>query len=245
MITSVNYSLFPSAELLTFAKRSAATVEAKQSQLPAVIPFVNNATAKWSVFQSALERESKNPVTKAQTAADGVRNDAFLAFRSFSESAESRHKAGWNNAAGIILAVIRKHGWSAHALGYKAKSAAINNVVTEIRTKYANELALIGGIELLEELDAAQLNFEAVAKQHVEVASANNEPTVAEARPELITALRALLQFVGLQQIAAPSAELTALINELGELVTSSLSTLKASDTRAENKKKEDADNKP
>ena len=80
-----------------------------------------------------------------------------------------------------------------------------------------------------------------VAKQFVDVAAATNEPTVVETRPELIVALRAMLQFIGLQQIAAPSDDLTALINELNALIVSSLSTVRASDTRAENSKKKDA----
>jgi len=135
------------------------------------------------------------------------------------------------------LGVFRKHDWSAYRLGYKAKSGVINNIISEIRTKYATELALIGGTVLLDELEMAQNEFEAAAKQFVEVAT-TNEPTVAEARPELIAALRALFQFVGLQQIATPSENLTALINTLNELINTSISTLKASDTRSENQKK-------
>jgi Family of unknown function (DUF6261) len=186
------------------------------------------------------ERETKNPVTKLQAVKDGVRNDAFIAFRTSNESASARHKEGWSDAANTLLSVIRKHGWSAQLLGYKAKSAAINNMISEIRTKYTTELALIGTAETLDELEAAELDFEATAKQFVDVAAATNEPTVMETRPELIVSLRAMLQFIGLQQIAAPSDDLTALINELNALIVSSLSSLKASDTRAQNSKKKD-----
>jgi len=140
-----------------------------------------------------------------------------------------------------LLSVIRKHGWSAQLLGYKAKTGVLNNIVSEIRTKYPAEVAFISAGELLDELDEAQLDFEATAKQFVDIAAASNEPTVMETRPELIVAIRAMLQFIGLQQIAAPSDDLTALINELNELIVSSLSTVRASDTRAENTKKKDA----
>jgi len=239
MITSVNYSLFPGAELLTFASRAIAAVDAKKLQLPSVVPYLNNSSVKCNAFKSALERGSKNPVTKLQAAKAEVCNDAFIAFRKNCESAAARRKQGWAEAAQTILTVIRKHGWSAQHLGYKAKSAVINNIISEIRTKHATELALIGVAETLDELSDAQADFETTAKQFVEVAATTNEPTVVETRPELIVAIRAMLQFIGLQQIAAPSDVLTALINELNELIVSSLSTLKASDMRAENKKKE------
>jgi hypothetical protein len=241
MITNVNYSLFPADELLTFAKRAIAAADEKKLQLPSIVPYLNNASAKCDAFQSAQERESKNPVTKLQAAKAEVCNDAFIALRKNCESASARRKEGWSTAAETLLSVIRKHGWSAQHLGYKAKSAVLNNIVSEIRTKYPAELALIAGGELLDEVNDALVDFEATAKQFVDVAAATNEPTVMETRPELIVALRAMLQFIGLQQIAAPSDDLTALINALNELIVSSLSTVRASDTRAENTKKKDA----
>jgi len=237
MIATVNYSLFPGNELQTFGMRAYATVDAKKSDFPDVVPYLNNLEVKFNVFQSAQERESKNPATKLQGAKDERRNNAILSFRSYGESASLRPIEGWKNAGEAILGVFRKHDWSAHHLGYKAKSGVINNIISEIRTKYATELALIGGTQLLNELEIAQKKFEAAAKQFVEVAS-TNEPTVAEARPEFIAAIRALFQFIGLQQIAAPSENLTALINTLNELINTSISTLKASDTRSENQKK-------
>jgi hypothetical protein len=241
MIASVNYSLFPGGELLTFARRSIAAAEAKKLQLPSLIPYLNNANAKCDAFQGAQERESKNPVTKQQAVKDGVRNDAFIAFRTHGESASARRKEGWSAAAESLLSVIRKHGWSAQLLGYKAKTGVLNTIISEIRTKYSAEVAFIGADELLDELEAAELDFEATANRFVEVAAAANVPTVMETRPELIVAIRAMLQFIGLQQIAAPSDDLTALIATLNELIVSSLSTVRASDTRAENNKKKDA----
>jgi len=241
MITSVNYSLFPGEELLTFASRIIATIEAKKLQLPSVVPYLNNTTVKCAAFQSALERESKNPITKLQAAKSGVCNDAFIAFRTYCESASARRKEGWSDAGNALISVIRKHGWSAQLLGYKAKTGVLSNIISEIRTKYPTEVAFISAGELLDELEAGLVDFEATAKQFVDVAAASNEPTVMETRPELIVATRAMLQFIGLQQIAAPSDDLTALIKALNELIVTSLSTLKANDTRAANNKKKDA----
>lgn len=242
MITTVNYSLFPGDELLTFGMRAINAVDAKKLQLPSVVPYFNNTSVKCNAFKSALERESKNPVVKVQAAKSKVCDDTFIAFRKYSESASARRKEGWSAAAEALLSVIRKHGWSAQHLGYKAKSGVLNNIISEIRTKYPAELALIAAGELLDELNDALVDFEATAKQAVDVAASNNEPTVAETRPELIVALRSMFQFIGLQQIAAPGDDLTALINTLNELITTSLSTLKASDTRAENSKKDETE---
>ena len=239
MIINLNFSLFPSKELFTFSKNSITLIEAKKTQIPVVVPFLLNAKTKNDNFQSALERESKNPFIKNQSEKDKIRVDAFLAFRNFSESGTTRRKAGVSVAAEAIVAVIRKHARTVQSLGLKAKTAAITNIISEIKTKYAAELTLIGGDELLDELTVSQSEFESAVQKVIESASAINEPTVAEARPETVAALKALFQIISLQEIAAPSADLTALIASLNELVTTSLSTVKASDTRAENKTKE------
>ncbi len=241
MIESVNFRLFPGDELLTFSLRAMNAVDARKSQLPSVVPYLNNASVKCNAFKGAQERESKNPVTILLSGKAGVCNDSFIAMRKYFESASARRKEGWGTAAESLLSVIRKHGWSAQILGYKAKTGVLNNIITEIRTKYPTQLALIGGEELLDEVSDALVDFETTAKQVVDVAAGNNEPTVAETRPELIVAIRSMFQFVGLQEIAEPSRNLTALIKELNELIVTSLSTLRASDTRAENIKKKDA----
>lgn len=207
MIANVNLALFPSNELLTFAKGTISLATAKRAQLPVIVPFLDNVTQKCDNFRSALERESKNPLIKLQSEKNDDLSDSFIAFRKQCESASTRRREGWSPAAKALLAVIRKHGWSAHNMGYKAKIAAITKITSEIRAKYPAELAMIMGLEWLEELEMAE------------------------------TALKALFQTVSLQQISAPSAELDIFTTQLNEFISTSLATVKASDTRAENKK--------
>lgn len=238
MISSINYLLFSSDELSTFANRTLSLTEAKKVQLQWLVPFMTNASQKYSLYRSALERETRNPLIKIQNTRNLIRDKAFLAFRSGCESAAVRTKDGFSAAGSTLLGIIRKQGWSAQFLGMKAKSSVIWSIISEMRAKHVSELTLTGLDELLDELETAQNEFESVAQQVVEVSSTTNEPTVAETRPELVAALRSMLQFIGLQQIGAPSADLTELTNALNELIVLSLSTAKASDTRTENLKK-------
>jgi hypothetical protein len=239
MISNLNFALFPSRELFTFCKTAIATIDAKQDLIPAIVPFLTNASTKLVYFQSALERDSKNPFIKKQSDMDKNRIDAFMAFRNFCESASTRRKEGVPAAAEAIIATIRKHAWTIQTLGQKSRTATISNIISEIKTRFSIELALIGGDELLDELTHAQLDYEASYHKVIETASETFEPTVAEARPELTAAFKALFQIIGLQEISAPSADVTSLIASLNELITISLATVKASDTRAGNAKKE------
>lgn len=244
MISSLNLALFPSNELLTFTKHSIVVAETKKTQLSVIVPFLSNVSTKNTAFQSALERESKNPLIAVQSDRDKDRIDAFMAFRNYCNSSSTRRKEGIPAAAESLIAVIRRHAWRIQSIGQKARTAIITNIISEIQTKYAAELTLIGGGELLDELAQAQLSYETAAHNAIQLASESNEPTVAETRPELTAAIKALFQIISLQEISAPSADVTALIAAMNELIVTSLSTVKASDTRVENAKKKTDESK-
>lgn len=239
MIETVNFALFPSDELFTFTKRALPIVEAKKEQIPGLEPFYAKTSQAFALYQSALERETKSPFTILLAGKDAVRDPAFMAFRTYVEAAAYRATPGWATAANKILEVVRRHGWSAAALGYKAETAAITNIVSEIRNKCAEEINLIGATDWLNELEAAQQDFDAVAHQSVTEAP-SGEPTIAGMRPVLTNSLRALLSMISLLQSTTPTNELSALGTAMNELIVSSLATVKAAGTRAENAKKEE-----
>lgn len=239
MITSLNFSLFPSDELFTFAKGALTIVETKKDQVSAIIPFYDKTSQLFVLYQAALEREKKNPFTIQLAEKDSIRDAAFMGFRTLVEAASYRSKPGWNAAASKILEIIRRQGWSAAALGYKAETAAITNMISEIKSKCAAELTTIRATEWLDELEAAEKAFEAVAHQSV-TATNGTEPTIWEIRPQLTNALKSLFSMISLLNSGTPNADLTALETALNELIVRSLSTVKAAGTRAENAKKEE-----
>lgn len=239
MIETVNFALLPSDELFTFTKRALPIVEAKKEQIYGLEPFYAKTSQAFALYQSALERETKSPFTLLLARKDAVRDPAFMAFRTYVEAASYRATPGWADAANKILEVVRRHGWSAVALGYKAETAVLTNIVSEIRNKCVDEINLIGATEWLNELDAAQQDFDAVAHQSITEAPVG-EPTIAGIRPALTNSLKSLFSMISLLQSTTPTDELAALETALNELIVRSLSTVKAADTRAENAKKEE-----
>ena len=238
MIQTLNYSLFSSDEFYSFALKTIALVEEKKAVIPAVVPFLTKANAGLVLYQGALEREAKNPLIKIRTNMDEYRIKAFLAFRKQVESASSRRKEGVADAAHVLIEAIRKYVWYIQPVGQKVRTTYIINIISDLKTKHAAELALTGSTELLEELEQAETDYE-TANNNVSTSEIiSNEPTVSETRPTLSEALRQMSQMISLQETAAPSAEVTALITALNNHITASLTTVKASDTRAENAKK-------
>jgi len=239
MINSLNFSLFPSDEFFTFAKDALTIVETKKDQIPGLVPFFYKTSEMFVLYQSALEREKKNPFTLLLAGKDAKRDTGFLAFRTYSEAASYRAILGWADAATKILDVIRRHGWTAYGFGYKAETAAITNMISEIRNKFADELVLINASEWLNELEVAQNDFDTVVNQSV-IAAQAGEPTIWEVRPQLTTSLKSLFSMISLLKSNTPSDDLVALEASLNEHIVRSLSTVKAAGTRAENAKKED-----
>lgn len=238
MIQSINYSLFPSDEFFTFAKAAIAIVELRKDLIPGVQPFYAKTVESLTEYQSALERERKSPFTKLLAEKDAARDAAFMAFRTLAEAAGYRAKPGWPAASSKIVEIIRRQGWSAASLGYKAETAAITSIISEVKTKCAEELTLIKASDWLDELEAAQQAFEVVAHESVTATPAEG-PTIWQVRPQLTNAVKSLFAMISLLQSATPTPELAATETAINELITRSLATVKAADTRAENKKGE------
>ena len=133
MITTVNFSLFPSNELFTFAKGAITIVDEKKEQIPAIVPFAEKAGQSLTMFQSALERERKSPFTLPLATADTKRDGSFYGFRTYVEATGYRDKEGWTEASTKMLEIIRRHGWSAALMGYKAETAVLTNIISEIK----------------------------------------------------------------------------------------------------------------
>jgi len=238
MIQKTNFSLFPSEELYSFSKKAIILVEEKKTTILAVEPFLGNTKPRLEDFKNALDREAKNPLVKIRTLKTTSQIDAFMALRKQAESASTRKKVGVSEAALVIIDVIRKYGWSLQSLGQKARLSQLDGLITELKTKHPEEVATIGATELLEELEQAQADYLIADTNAVRSENNSSDPTVSETRQPLIESVRQLFQIISLQEVSAPSANVTALIASLNELITTSLATVKATDTRTENAKK-------
>ena len=237
MIQSFNYSLFPNDEFLTFSLSVIAISEPRRAKIISIVPFLDRLITKNAMFEAASKRELKNPETPVKDQKSEDRKASYVAIRDFCGSASKRKNADINAAGKTLTDVFRKYGWDISSLGDKSRTSLIVKVLSELKTKYIKEVKLIGAEEVLAELEQAESEFELASKAALEYNSSNHVPTLLEARPELTGALKAFFQSVSLQQISATSDDVESLIADLNQLITDSLSTLKASDTRLANSK--------
>jgi hypothetical protein len=236
MISNVNFSLFPSDELLTVTNESLAIVEPQKNINLAVTPFWEKAKTIRTLYQGAMERELKNPYTKAVSEKDQVRSESFMAFRTYVEACSHRRIPDWKEASNKILDVFRHYGWNVATMGYRAETATIINIISDLKNKYTAELALISGQDWMDELDTTEKEFDAIRNESLTNLPVDG-PTVWEVRPQLVASLKAMFSMISLLNSSAPNEDLTAVENSLKELISTTLSSVKASRTRIKNAK--------
>ncbi len=236
MIESLNYSLFPTDEFLTFGTGAYSIAQRAVSNQESFNPYLGKVKSNLDALQAAMTRETKDPKTKLLAEADSWLDSSFLAFRSYTEACSNRRKAGWPEAAQTLLAVIRKHGWDAASKGYKAELAAISNIISQIRTQHLALLTLLNALDWFEEMEADWTEMKARFEQKVEE-KPKGLPTIAETRKGLTAALKDLFAYVTIINKGTPSDVLAALEVSINDLIVTSLATVKAAGTRTDNQK--------
>lgn len=240
MTESFNAKMLQSNEMLTYAQRVIGIYSNNEANNTfGLTPFLTRTINAYNNYNKAFERESKNPFTDDLALADAERDASFVGFRNYIVACSHRNTAGWNEAATRILDIIRKHGWSAASFGYKAETAALTNVIDEVKTKCSADLALLSASEWFAQLETAQTAFEQVQNASVNRDTTNEGPTIRDTRPVLTQALRALLTITDLQFSAAPNdATLKTYVSALNELIAVTMTSARANATRQENEKK-------
>lgn len=234
MIISMNFSLVPSNELLTFGNRLFSIFDGKNLEGTSLDFFLKVLKKTLDDFTRSFQHKATEPYTELTAMADALRDQAFYAFRFYVDACTHSDSPGWRDAAMKIKNVIRKHGWKAPNLGYKAETAALKNISSEIHGQYAAELNLISGTNWLTRMETTQKSFEDVTANNLaELATGN--PTLVETRPLLTNAIRSLLQSLNLQNEMASTPELVSFINQINSLIVTTMSTVKANVSRQEN----------
>lgn len=244
MIQSTNFALFPGDELYGFVKKAMILIDEKKSSIPGIEPFLSKNQVLLENFKIGLDREARNPLIKIRAEKGLLQGNAFLSFRKYVESASTRSKQGVADAAEVIIDVLKKHGWRMNRIGQKSRFTLMEELISDLKTKHAAEVEIIGAAEQLAELEHAQQEYLEADTNVVRSESNSNEPTIGETRQPLVDGTRHLFQAINLQEVAAPSDSLNSLIASLNDLIVSSLSTIKASKTRAANAKKNAETNK-
>lgn len=242
MLNSLNFSIVESNQLLNFGKGITSlfvNFNAAQDKYT-LAPFVKKALNAYTDFGKAYERDLKNPFTIELSIADAKRDAAFNGFRDYTVAYSHSDEAEIKAAADRIIAVIMKHGFSAAYFGYKAETAALTKIMNELKDIYMSDIQLLNASQWFDKLVTTQAFFDDLQKKSASQPP-SGLPTIVETRPKMVNALRKLMNMVDNHYTENPTdAELAGYVNSMNELITLTMTTARAAQTRSENKKLED-----
>lgn len=242
MIESLNFSLFPSEEFFTFAKESLTLADASKNSLTFLASHVTKVSNNLTLFQGALMRDAKNPYTPLLASSDSLLHSSFMGFKTYLEAMQFRKNEDYKYSSKKLEDVIRFYGWRASSKGYKFQISAMTNARKEINDKYLAEVATCKAEEWFAEWDADLTAFDNLYSESIKNAP-NGGPTLKETRDALTKSLRNLYSRINLALDEEPSAEIIALVTSINGLIVSSLTTVKAANTRDENNKNDNGEN--
>ena len=238
MKSTINYSLLRSNELFTFTQRIIELLDGADLTGSGIDILLEKLKEAFGKFSDAFERDSKDPYTVKLAAMDAVRDTSFYGFRTYIEACVQRTEEGWHDAAVKILDVVRKHGWNATSMGYKAETAAIENITSELREKCVDEITLLSAGDWLTGLENAQKKFEDMVQEKVKQPKDN--PTLTQTRPDVVSTLKSLLSLLYLQGMVQESEELQSLTGSVNELIGITMTSARANASRSANQNDED-----
>jgi hypothetical protein len=240
MLQTLNYGIIESDQLLTFGKSIVAIFSGfDPAQDPYVLaPFVTAANNSYKLYSQAYERELKNPFTEKLDIADKKRDGAFYCYRDFVASFLYDEDDDLAQAAKRLTSIIYKHGWGAAYFGFKAETAALTNIINETKDFNMADVQLLGANNRFVLLQTRESEFENLQKESVNRPD-QGLPTITGSRPVLVAALRKLMNMVDNHYSTSPDdAVLAGYMKAINETITLTMTTARAAETRAENKKK-------
>lgn len=232
MIKPILSGLLSKEEFYTLTKRIFESIQLSAVQPPVKDLLSGRIEAPFKAYESALNRDNGNPLTKVVEEKDSERDQRFLGLRTQVEAYSYHWDVTKQMTAKTLMEIIRRHGWGLHRSGYKKQTAQQGALIQELSQQPAAEL--IQNLELqpwLEQLVSAGQVFERTLQDR-ESADSRQVVTLVDSRKALYSDLQATLNFMDSQLAFAPNDELKQLINTINEIITGVTTVAKARHTR-------------
>jgi hypothetical protein len=191
--------------------------------------FIEKVSRAFHNFDLALTRDLVDPYTVKINAADRMRDLRFLGFKNYVEACSYRKQEGWQEAAVQIKAAIERYGNDLYRLSLPEETAALQNLMSDLEQEPLKAACdVIQLLPWIEELNLAQTHFEALRQQQNSQDHSVNK-TLLETRKPLNRAVKNLLKMIELQQVVQESDAFNAMVNQIDNLIATSMSSARLS----------------
>lgn len=234
MLTKLPITLLTSSELVTTADR---LISAIDETLATVLKIrIDKAREASGQLAKALNKDRSSDYTPKLAEADQQRDDAFRALRYGILSASYRPDENIKSSAGELLDIFKRHNTTLYDLGYVAQSTEMKSLRSDLEQNRA-ALKKAAVQPLMTEMTEAMEHFDALYQEKLDVESGINLPLVSETRTALAKQLNLLFGHVEIM-LEDEQEGVTSLVEKFNEVITDTMTTVRARQTRSENEER-------
>jgi len=235
MIKPILHQLLTVDEFYTLSKEIIRAIEASTLDEASKTQMLNRLTRNFDLLESAINRETKNPLTQVLEMDDEQRDRVFLGLRSFIEAHTYHWDTAVSESANALASIIRRHGWSLHNEGFTTQTAALNSLCAELEQEPAsNHIIQTEATQWLSKLTEMQAHYEAT-KQKREELDTYDKPIVTETRKAVYEDLTAVIKYIEGNMLLSASPEMETLTVTLNQIIGQITTSAKARYTRRHN----------
>ena len=195
-------------------------------------------------LSAIMANTGSSTLTKQLADRNRARDAAFTGFRDYCKAFINAPDPVQSAAAGKLVALIRKIGWSLHRQGYTEQTAsveALNEALAE--PEYAQAVSAIKAESWVQGLLETNAAFEVVVKKKNESIAFKDIPPINECKRKMVKYLKPLLSYLEIMAELEPKTHADA-VTKLSEEIEYVMTAAKARRTRKENQQTE-ADDTP
>jgi thiamine pyrophosphate-dependent acetolactate synthase large subunit-like protein len=160
----------------------------------------------------------KNPLTADISEADDWRDSLGTGLIYTVRGTTYHFAPARREAAKRVLVVVENYG-NINRKSYDEQTAAINSMVKDLQTDYADDIAALGLEKWVTELAAANKAFEELMQKRYEAEAGKPQYTMKTAREEVDDAYRAITERIGALIIVNGEKPYAGFVNDLNERI--------------------------
>lgn len=241
MKNKLNFSMLSGSILYAFGQKCLSLFDPAKISNPMLQALFRTVHQALTNFGKGFEYDSKDPNTPIIEQKDALRDRYYNGLKSYIRTFLYSDLQEQVDAAGKLLAVMRRHGMQVTRMNLDEETTAITSLISELREKWVPETSLLDTTEWIEKLDQAQNGFNEAVKVRNQQGS-RELPTITQYRPEVIRSLKSWFSALELQHEVSPDPLVKDLLDQIDDLIGRTMATAKAGSTRRENRNGEETE---
>ena len=178
------------------------------------------------VYQAANVREDnafkkivKSELTEKIKDADKTRDTTYKSLTGVVKSLQKHYNPEIKSAAVGLMIVFNTFGKNLTSKSYDEQTAAIINILQELRGNYATHVEIVKMVEMVDELERTNNVFDALMKQRLDESSQKNSDKMIDARAETDSAYSEIRKRINAAVIMEGPENYAEFINKLNLLI--------------------------